>query len=51
MRIFEPRAPSGTDLGRFALAGLLAATIAALAAWIPMRRAPLIDPTCALRAE
>jgi hypothetical protein len=40
-----------TDLRAFVLGGLLAATIAAVAAWIPARRATLIDPTDALRAE
>jgi predicted permease len=40
-----------SDLAAYAAAGVLATGIAALAAWIPARRATRIDPTEALRAE
>jgi ABC-type antimicrobial peptide transport system permease subunit len=40
-----------SDLAAYAAAGVLATGIAALAAWIPARRATRIDPTDALRAE
>jgi putative ABC transport system permease protein len=42
---------SSTDPLTFAVVGALIALIAALACYIPARRAALIDPVVALRAD
>jgi ABC-type antimicrobial peptide transport system permease subunit len=40
-----------TDLATFTAAGILLATVAALAAYLPARRAAQVDPLMALRYE
>jgi len=42
---------SATDIGTFGAVSSLLFVIALLACWLPARRASLVDPITALRAE